>query len=90
MEMSDRENRSVLCSAAQGKESGFPQERWERLPGGGGGVWRSRAPTAGGGMEAAKRGSRGLRCQQRQLLQSSPGVLRELLFPEKHFAVSAV
>lgn len=35
MEMSDRENRSVLCSAAQGKESGFPQERWERLPGGG-------------------------------------------------------
>lgn len=33
MEMSDRENRSVLCSAAQGKESGFPQERWERLPG---------------------------------------------------------
>lgn len=55
-----------------------------------GGGWRSRAPTAGGGMEAAKRGSRALRCQQRQLLQSSPGVLRELLFPEKHFAVSAV
>lgn len=95
MEMSDRENRSVMYGAGTDvqveKVSRFPQERsslcWELVPARR--RWSRRASTGflpgDRRVKAMKRSSCCLCCQQWGATadQPSPGVLQVLVFPER-------